>query len=223
MTHVSKVTRVKGDTPQHLVTDTPVFTNTHNNYSQKHTLFVNIFQRLQRPYNNGIWSHMASRASKHHESIWVVLSHTFQRLDRLQKSTLDFQWNAWQTNLIVVIICHFVWTLATPWINTLHTPLSHTASFRSAVVILVSSSMVSSQQVLGRPFLLFPPITPSMIDFSNESTCARHGQSMIVFVWRSWLRMIILVRFNPGLCLWLLQCIGCIIIVVSGTTILLSA
>ena len=63
-----------------------------------------------------------------------------------------------------------VWLFATPWITALQASLSITNSQSSLRLMSIESVMPSSHLILGRPFLLLPPIPPSIRVFSNEST-----------------------------------------------------
>ena len=58
----------------------------------------------------------------------------------------------------------------TPWIAARQASLSITNSQSSSKVICIESVMPSSHLILCRPFLLLPPIPPSIRIFSNEST-----------------------------------------------------
>ena len=58
----------------------------------------------------------------------------------------------------------------TPWITAHQASLSITNSRSSLRLTSVESVMPSSHLVLCRPLLLLPPIPPSIIVFSNEST-----------------------------------------------------
>ena len=62
----------------------------------------------------------------------------------------------------------------TPWIAACQASLSITNSQSSLRLMSIESVMPSSHLILGRPFLLLPPIPPSIRVFSNESTlCMR--------------------------------------------------
>ena len=63
-----------------------------------------------------------------------------------------------------------VWLFATPWIAARQASLSITISRSSLRLTSIKSVMPSSHLILGYPRLLLPPITPSIRDFSNEST-----------------------------------------------------
>ena len=58
----------------------------------------------------------------------------------------------------------------TPWIAAHQASLSITISQSSLRLTSIESVMPSSHLILGRPFLLLPPIPPSIRVFSNEST-----------------------------------------------------
>ena len=59
---------------------------------------------------------------------------------------------------------------ATPWIAAHQASLSITNSWSSLRLMSIESVMPSSHLILCRPFLLLPPIPPSIKVFSNEST-----------------------------------------------------
>ena len=59
---------------------------------------------------------------------------------------------------------------ATPWIVACQASLSITNSLSSRRLTSIESVMSSSHLTLCRPFLLLPPIPPSIRVFSNEST-----------------------------------------------------
>ena len=59
---------------------------------------------------------------------------------------------------------------ATPWIAARQASLSITNSQSSLKLMSIESMMPSSHLILCRPFLLLPPIPPSITVFSNEST-----------------------------------------------------
>ena len=63
-----------------------------------------------------------------------------------------------------------VWLFATPWIAERQASLSITNSRNSLRLTSIESVMPSSHLILCRPLLLLPPISPSIRDFSNEST-----------------------------------------------------
>ena len=58
----------------------------------------------------------------------------------------------------------------TPWIAACQASLFITISQISLRLMSIESVMPSSHLILGRPFLLLPPIPPSIRVFSNEST-----------------------------------------------------
>ena len=62
-----------------------------------------------------------------------------------------------------------VWLFATPWIAARQASLSITNSRRSVKLKSIESVMPSSHLILCHPFLLLPPIPPSIRVFSNES------------------------------------------------------
>ena len=59
---------------------------------------------------------------------------------------------------------------ATPWIAARQASLSITYSQSSPKVMCIKSVIPSSHLILCRPFLLLPPVPPSIMVFSNEST-----------------------------------------------------
>ena len=59
---------------------------------------------------------------------------------------------------------------ATPWIAARQASLFITISRSSLRLLSIESVMLSSHLILSRPFLLLPPILPSIRVFSNEST-----------------------------------------------------
>ena len=63
-----------------------------------------------------------------------------------------------------------VWLFATPWIAARQASLSITNSWSSLRLTSIVSVMPSSHLILCRPFLLLPPIPPSIRVFANEST-----------------------------------------------------
>ena len=63
-----------------------------------------------------------------------------------------------------------VWLFETPWITARQASLSITNSRSSLKLMSIESVMPSSHLILCRPFLLLPPIPPSIRIFSNEST-----------------------------------------------------
>ena len=79
------------------------------------------------------------------EIYWIVLFSSVQLLSRAQ-------------------------LFATPWIAARQASLSITNSRSSLRLMSIESMMPSSHLILCRPLLLLPPISPSIRDFSNEST-----------------------------------------------------
>ena len=63
-----------------------------------------------------------------------------------------------------------VWLFATPWIIARQDSLSITITWSSPKLMCIESVMPSSHLILCHPFLLLPPIPPSISVFSNEST-----------------------------------------------------
>ena len=67
-------------------------------------------------------------------------------------------------------VAHRVRLFGTPWITACQASLSTTISRSSLRLTSVESVMPSNHLILCRPFLLLPPIPPSIRAFSNEST-----------------------------------------------------
>ena len=63
-----------------------------------------------------------------------------------------------------------VWLFVTPWTAACQASLSITNSQISLRLTSIESVMPSSHLILCHPLLLLPPIPPSIIVFSNEST-----------------------------------------------------
>ena len=63
-----------------------------------------------------------------------------------------------------------VWLFETPWIAARQASLSITNFWSSPKLLSIQSVMPSSHLILCCPLLLLPPIPPSIIVFSNEST-----------------------------------------------------
>ena len=67
-----------------------------------------------------------------------------------------------------------VWLFVAPWIAARQASLSITNSWSSLKLMSIESVMPSSYLILCCPLLLLPPIPPSIMVFSNESTlCMR--------------------------------------------------
>ena len=62
-----------------------------------------------------------------------------------------------------------VWLFATPWTRACQASLSITNSQSPSKPMSIESMMPSNHFILCRPFLLLPPIFPSIRVFSNES------------------------------------------------------
>ena len=63
-----------------------------------------------------------------------------------------------------------VWLFTTPWIAARQASLSITNSRSSPKLMSIESVMPSSHLILCHPFLLLPPIPPSIKVYSNEPT-----------------------------------------------------
>ena len=71
-----------------------------------------------------------------------------------------------------------VWLFATPWITAHQASLSVTNSWSSPKPMTMESVMPSSHLILCRPFLLLPPIRPSIRVFPMSQLFASGGQSI---------------------------------------------
>ena len=71
-----------------------------------------------------------------------------------------------------------VWLFATPWITAHQASLSITNSWSSPKPMTMESVMPSSHLILCRPFLLLPPIPPSIRVFPMSQLFASGGQSI---------------------------------------------
>ena len=83
---------------------------------------------------------------------------------------------------------------ATPWIAARQASLSITNSWSSFKLTFIESVMPSSHHILCRPFLLPPPIPPSIRVLSNESTLLMRWPKYWSFSFS-----IILSKEHPGL------------------------
>ena len=63
-----------------------------------------------------------------------------------------------------------VWLFVTPWIAACQAFLSITISQSSLTLMSIESVIPSGHLILCHPFLLLPPVPPSIRVFSNEST-----------------------------------------------------
>ena len=102
-----------------------------------------------------------------HITMKISLSATYYLLpdhkDNTNGSWISFQFSSVQSLSRVKLF-------ATPWITAHQASLSITNSRSSLRLISIESAMASSHLILCRPFLLLPPIPPSIRVFSNEST-----------------------------------------------------
>ena len=71
-----------------------------------------------------------------------------------------------------------VWLFATPWIAARQASLSITNSWSSLKLSSIESVIPSSHLILCHPFLLLPPIPPSIRVFPMSQLCAWGGQSI---------------------------------------------
>ena len=94
---------------------------------------------------------------------------------------------------------------ATPWITACQASLSITNSQSSPKIMCIELVMPSSHLILCLPFLLLPPIPPSIRVFSNESTlCMRWSKywsfsfsispsnehpGLVSFRWTGWISL----------------------------------
>ena len=106
-----------------------------------------------------------------HITMKISLSATYYLLpdhkDNTNGSWISFQFSSVQSLSRVKLF-------ATPWITAHQASLSITNSRSSLRLISIESAMASSHLILCRPFLLLPPIPPSIRVFSSESTlCIR--------------------------------------------------
>ena len=106
-----------------------------------------------------------------HITMKISLSATYYLLpdhkDNTNGSWISFQFSSVQSLSRVKLF-------ATPWITSHQASLSITNSRSSLRLISIESAMASSHLILCRPFLLLPPIPPSIRVFSSESTlCIR--------------------------------------------------
>ena len=107
------------------------------------------------------------------EQSWKYDTFWFQNLIKSQcywhKNRHVDQWNNISS---VQFSC--VRLFVTPWITARQASLSITNSQSSLRLMFIKSVMPSSHPILCCPFLLLPPIPPSIRGFSNESTlCMR--------------------------------------------------
>ena len=95
----------------------------------------------------------------------MLLFHPFSTWGTISKKNVgsNVQFNSVQS------LSH-VRLFATPWIEACQASLSITNSQSSLKLTSIESVMPSSHLILCRPFLLLPPIHPSIRVFSNEST-----------------------------------------------------
>jgi len=102
-----------------------------------------------------------------HITMKISLSATYYLLpdhkDNTNGSWISFQFSSVQSLSRVKLF-------ATPWITAHQASLSITNSRSSLRLISIESAMASSHLILCRPFLLLPPIPPSIRVFSSEST-----------------------------------------------------
>ena len=78
-------------------------------------------------------------------------------------------WELWNYTLSVVIqSVSRVWLLATPGVAACQASLSFAISQSLLKLMSIESVMPSNHLILCRPFLLLPPIPPSIRGFSNE-------------------------------------------------------
>ena len=76
----------------------------------------------------------------------------------------------WMVKFSLVESLSRVWLFASPWTATRQVSLSITNTWSSPKLMSIESVMPSSHLILCHPFLLLPPIPPSIRVFSNEST-----------------------------------------------------
>ena len=120
-------------------------------------------------------SHTASRMIVEETLPWADQTNSFYLLDQwlancssLTKSSLNVKWK-WKSPGSVQSLSR-VWLFATSWITARQASPSITAFQISLKLTSIESVMPSSHLILCHPFLLLPPIPPSIRVFSNEST-----------------------------------------------------
>ena len=95
-----------------------------------------------------------------YDSSWLSRWISYQK----QKIMLKDLWSPVQFS------CLFMSDSATPWTAARQASLSITNSWSLLKLMAIESVMPSSHLILCRPFLLLPPIPPSIRVFSNEPT-----------------------------------------------------
>ena len=113
-----------------------------------------------------------------HASVWLLLlSFTIAKTWKQSKCPSTDEWikkvwwiyTWWNTSQSVQSLS-YVWFFATPWITARQASLSITNSRSLLKLMSIESVMPSNHLILCLPFLLLPPIPPSIKVFSNEST-----------------------------------------------------
>ena len=101
---------------------------------------------------------------------WITENYSLSMIStmKIQVNTLHCKYRYLHQFSSVQSLSH-VWLFATPWTAACQASLSITNSWSLLKLIPFESVMPSSHLILCRPFLLLPPIPPSIRDFSNES------------------------------------------------------
>ena len=126
-----------------------------------------------------------------HTSVWLLLLlFTIAKTWKQSKCPSTDEWMEkvwwiytwWNTSQPVQSLS-YVWLFATPWITARQASLSITNSRSLLKLLYIESVMSSNHLILCCPFLLLPPIPPSIRVFSNESTlCMRQkGGNFAIF------------------------------------------
>ena len=102
------------------------------------------------------------------------------------------------------------WLFVTPWIAARQASLSITNSRSSLRLMSIESVIPSSHLILCLPFILLPPIPPSIRVFSNESTLHMRWPKYWSFSFS-----IIPSKEHPGLISFRMDCLG--LLAVQGT------
>ena len=145
----------------------------------------------------------------HHHSIYTLLKKAYWEMDILiifEQQILIFPrmiFIQWKTTLMLrdlgsvsrsVQSLSCIPLFATPWIAARQASLSITNSWSSLKLTSIELVMPSSHLILCHPFLLLPPIPPSIRVFSNESNLCMRWPKYWSFSFS-----IILSKEHPGL------------------------
>ena len=114
--------------------------------------------------------HLALSLSQLGLQLYIRMSERFGMVWRVNlDSILDFILTSLKFQFSSVQLLSCVWLFATPWITARQASLSITNSWSLPKLMPVESMMPSSHLILCCPFLLLPPIPPSIRVFSSES------------------------------------------------------